>query len=101
MAIGKVLLANFNNYEALVNTGNGQYTASSNSGPASLQVIGGPSYNENLKLESTRIISSTLEFSNVDVGGELTKMIAYQRGLQGSARVVTVADELMQVLLQL
>ncbi len=101
MAIGKILLSNFNNLEALVNTGNGQYRASSNSGSASLQVIGGPSSNPNLKLESTRIISSTLEFSNVDVGNELTKMISYQRGLQGSARVVTVADELMQVLLQL
>lgn len=101
MAIGKILLSNFNNLEALVNTGNGQYRTSSNSGPASLQVIAGPSSNPNLNLNSTRIISGTLEFSNVDVANELTKMIAYQRGLQGSARVVTVADELMQVLLQL
>ncbi|MCH2226244.1 MAG: flagellar hook-basal body complex protein [Candidatus Caenarcaniphilales bacterium] len=101
MAIGQILMSNFNNYEGLVNKGEGLYVTSSNSGAASLQLLGGVSQNPNLALEQTRMISSTLEFSNVDVGAELTKMVAYQRGLQGSARVVTVADELMQVLLQL
>jgi len=101
MEIARILVGNFTNYEGLINNGAGYYSPSVNSGEAAIQVIGGPSTNENLHLESTQIISNTLEYSNVDIAQEMTKMIAYQRGLQGSARVVTVADELLQALMNL
>jgi flagellar hook protein FlgE len=101
MEIARLLVANFTNYEGLINNGAGYYSPSANSGEAAIQVIGGPISNENLHLESTQIISNTLEYSNVDIAQEMTKMIAYQRGLQGSARVVTVADELLQALMNL
>jgi flagellar hook protein FlgE len=101
MEIARLLVGNFTNYDGLINNGAGYYSSSANSGEAAIQVIGGPSTNENLHLESTQIISNTLEYSNVDLAQEMTKMIVYQRGLQGSARVVTVADELLQALLNL
>jgi flagellar hook protein FlgE len=101
MEIARILVGNFTNYDGLINNGAGYYSPSAISGEAAIQVIGGPSTNENLHLESTQIISNTLEYSNVDIAQEMTKMIAYQRGLQGSARVVTVADELLQALMNL
>jgi flagellar hook protein FlgE len=101
MEIARLLVGNFRNYDGLINNGSGYYSPSANSGEAAIQVMGGPSRDENLKLEATQIISNTLEYSNVDIAQEMTKMIAYQRGLQGSARVVTVADELLQVLMNL
>ena len=101
MEIARILVGNFTNYDGLINNGAGYYSPSANSGEAAIQVIGGPSTNENLHLETTQIVSNTLEYSNVDIAQEMTKMIAYQRGLQGSARVVTVADELLQALLNL
>jgi flagellar hook protein FlgE len=101
MEIARILVGNFTNYDGLINNGAGYYSPSANSGEAAIQVIGGPSTNENLSLEATQIISNTLEYSNVDIAQEMTKMIAYQRGLQGSARVVTVADELLQALMNL
>jgi flagellar hook protein FlgE len=101
MEIARILVGNFTNYDGLINNGGGYYSPSANSGEAAIQVIGGPSTNKNLHLESTQIISNTLEYSNVDLAQEMTKMIVYQRGLQGSARVVTVADELLQTLMQL
>jgi flagellar hook-associated protein FlgK len=101
MEIARILVGNFTNYDGLINNGSGYYSPSANSGEAAIQVIGGPSTNENLSLEATQIISNTLEYSNVDLAQEMTKMIAYQRGLQGSARVVTVADELLQALMNL
>jgi flagellar hook protein FlgE len=101
MEIARILIANFKNYDGLINKGGGYYTPSANSGEPAIQVIDGPTTDENLKLESTQIISNTLEYSNVDISQEMTKMIAYQRGLQGSARVITVADELLQTLMNL
>ena len=101
MEIARILVGNFTNYDGLINNGACYYSPSANSGEAAIQVIGGPSTNENLSLEATQIISNTLEYSNVDIAQEMTKMIAYQRGLQGSARVVTVADELLQALMNL
>ena len=101
MEIARLLVGNFRNYDGLINNGAGYYSPSPNSGEAAIQVIGGPSSDPNLGLEATQIISNTLEYSNVDIAQEMTKMIAYQRGLQGSARVVTVADELLQTLMGL
>jgi len=101
MEIARIVLADFQNLDGLINNGRGYYSPSANSGQPALQVIGGPSTNENLKLGTTQVISNTLEYSNVDLADEMTHMIACQRGLQGSARVVTVANELLGTLMQM
>lgn len=101
MEIARIVLANFQNLDGLINNGRGYYSPSANSGQAALQVIGGPSTNENLKLGTTQVLSNTLEYSNVDLADEMTHMIAYQRGLQGNARVITVANELLGTLMQM
>lgn len=48
-----------------------------------------------------RVLSNTLELSNVDLAEEFIKMISAQRGFQANSRVVTTADDLMQELVNL
>ena len=43
----------------------------------------------------------TLEMSNVDLSNEFTDMIITQRGYQANARVITVADSLLEELVNL
>jgi flagellar hook protein FlgE len=47
------------------------------------------------------IYSGALEGSNVDISEEFTNMIITQRGFQASARVITLADELLTELINL
>lgn len=48
-----------------------------------------------------RVISNSLELSNVDLAEEFVRMITAQRGFQANSRIVTTTDELMQELVNL
>jgi len=48
-----------------------------------------------------RVLSNTLELSNVDLGENFIDMIAAQRGFQANSRVITTSDELLQELVNL
>lgn len=48
-----------------------------------------------------RVLSGTLEASNVDLSQEFTDLITTQRGYQANARIVTTSDEMLQELLNL
>ena len=86
--VGQLVLAQFRNVDALTAQGGGLFTESSNSGEARL---GAPEDSGQGKL-----ISSSLELSNVDLATELTRVITYQRGYQASARMITTADQILQ-----
>jgi flagellar hook protein FlgE len=101
MVIGRVLIANFRNYDGLVAKGSSLYTESPNSGVASLAMLGGPSDKAAPVVDSTRIISGALEMGNVDIAEEFSDMIAYQRGLQASARTISISDEILQSILNI
>ena len=47
------------------------------------------------------IVSGTLEGSNVDVAEEFIRLIEAQRAFQGSARVVTTANDVLTELLNI
>jgi flagellar hook protein FlgE len=47
------------------------------------------------------IISGALEMSNVDLAKEFTDMIVAQRGFQANSRIITVADEMLQELVNI
>jgi len=47
------------------------------------------------------IQTSALEYSNVNVAREMTKLIMYQRAMQLNARVITTADTILQEAAQL
>ena len=48
-----------------------------------------------------RILSGSLELSNVDLGEEFIDMISAQRGFQANSRVITTTDDLLQELVNL
>jgi flagellar hook protein FlgE len=101
MVIGRVLIANFRNYDGMVAKGSSLYTESPNSGIASLAMLGGPSDKSAPVVDSTQIISGALEMGNVDIAEEFSDMIAYQRGLQASARTISISDEILQSILNI
>ena len=101
MIIGRVLIANFRNYDGLVAKGSSLYTESPNSGVASLAMLGGPSDKSAPVVDSTKIVSGALEMGNVDIAEEFSDMIAYQRGLQASARTISISDEILQSILNI
>jgi flagellar hook protein FlgE len=47
------------------------------------------------------LASGSLEMSNVDLASEFTTMITAQRGYEANSRVITIADDLLQKLVQL
>lgn len=101
MIIGRVMLANFRNYDGLLAKGGSLYTESPNSGVASIALLGGPSDKSAPVVDSTQIVSGGLEMGNVDIAEEFSDMIAFQRGLQASARTISISDEILQSILNI
>ncbi len=48
-----------------------------------------------------RVLSSSLELSNVDLAEEFIKMITAQRGFQANSRIITTTDDLLQEVVNL
>jgi flagellar hook protein FlgE len=91
--IGQVALARFTDPSSLRRLGGNLYAETNESGQA---IVGKP---DNSGLG--RVLSSSLELSNVDLATEFVKMISAQRAFQANSRVITTTDELMQELVNL
>ncbi len=91
--VGQVVLAKFNAPTGLTKMGRNLYAESFDSG----QPVVGAANTSGLG----RVLSNTLEQSNVDLAMEFVKMISYQRGFQANSKIITVTDELMQVTVNL
>ncbi len=91
--IGQLILATFNNEEALVRAGSNNYTETLESGPS---VIANPG-----AAGKGTIVASTLEQSNVDLANELIKMVIIQRGFQANSRTISTVNELLSQLVTL
>ena len=48
-----------------------------------------------------RVLSNSLELSNVDLGESFIDMIAAQRGFQANSRVIITTDEILQEIVNL
>lgn len=91
--LAQLALARFPDPLGLVRTGKNAFAESGTSG----QPLVGPATSAGLG----RILSNTLELSNVDLGEEFIDMIAAQRGFQANSRVITTSDEMLQDLVNL
>ncbi|MDR2864609.1 MAG: flagellar hook protein FlgE [Spirochaetaceae bacterium] len=91
--IGQIALATFTNQGGLEKYGDTAFVVSNNSGTANI----GPSGIAG----KGKIISGTLEMSNVDMADAFTDMIVTQRGFQANSRTIQTADQLLQELLTL
>ena len=87
-AIGQIALARFAAPTELDKLGKNLYGATFDSGTPIVGMAGTSGLG--------RVLSNSLEMSNVDLAEQFVKMIAYQRGFQANTRVITTSDELMQ-----
>jgi flagellar hook protein FlgE len=91
--LAQVALARFPDPVGLIRMGKNTFAESGTSGQP---LIGVP---ESAGLG--RVLSNSLELSNVDLGESFIEMIAAQRGFQANSRVITTSDEILQELVNL
>ncbi len=91
--IGQMALGRFLDPGSLSKLGRNMFAETYDSGPA---VIGAPE-----ESGIGRLLSNTLELSNVDLAQEFVKMIAAQRAFQANSKIITTTDEMMQELVNL
>lgn len=91
--IGRIDLATFANPQGLMQSGNTYFTPTPNSGTINYCQPGTDG--------AGKIVSGSLELSNVDLSREFADMITTQRGFQASSRLITVSDEMLNELVNL
>ena len=89
--LGQVMLAQFANQQGLVADGNGAYTVGGNSGP--------PNLTKPNSSGSGSLQTGAIEQSNTDIGSSLVNLITVSTNYQGDARVISIADQLINSLL--
>ena len=91
--LAQVVLAKFENPEALFKTGNNRLKESSDSGQAA---IGQPK-----RSGRGGLFAKSLERSTVDLAAEFVQLIQGQRNFQANAKTITTTDELLNEVIQL
>jgi len=91
--LGQMALASFKNPGGLEKAGENTYIVSNNSGLANVgtTLTGGRG----------KVISGTLEMSNVDLAEQFTDMIVTQRGFQANSKTIQTSDQMLQELMTL
>jgi flagellar hook protein FlgE len=87
----QLALADFDNLQALQQLGRGLFHAQT----TQQALIGAPGKNA-----FGKITAGSVESSNIDLSTQFTDMIVVQRGYQASSQVLTVANEMLQQLLE-
>jgi flagellar hook protein FlgE len=90
--VGQITVAVIDNNDALVAEGNSYYSAGNNAGDITYAVAG---------VNSGSLVTGGLEMSNVDLAKEFSDMIITQRGFQANSKIISVADEMLQELVNL
>ena len=97
---GRVLMQNFSDPNALTREGKNLFSGIGSAGP-----MGGTALTSTNNVAGTnglgRIEVGTLELSNVDLGQEFADMIVTQRSFQAGSRVITVADSMLEEVINL
>ena len=91
--LGQVTLADFSNPQGLRQLGDTAWAESFSSG---VPLVGTPGAGSLGQLQS-----GALETSNVDLTGQLVKMITAQRNFQANAQVITTADAVTQTVINI
>lgn len=92
-AIAQLAVATFPNQDGLMKVGNGNYVATASSGIPNIGVAG--------QNGAGNIIGGAQEGSNVDLSVEFVDLMLYQRGFQGNTKVIKVADEILNDIVNL
>lgn len=98
--IGCIALGYVDNPSGLTHMGGPYYQAGGNSGtlrPGSCGgvVTDGNGQNDTLVNFASKMVTGTLEMSNVDISNEFADLITTQRGFQANTKIITVTDEML------
>lgn len=93
VTVGKIALAHFVNPSGLTQEGDSYYKVSNNSGSATYAAPGDSS--------TGSLVSGALESSNVDLANEFSNMITTERGYQANSKIITVADSMLETLVNM
>jgi flagellar hook protein FlgE len=93
MVLGQIVLANFNDPNGLVNLGNNQFEATTESGVAQISTPGSTNHGS--------LEGGALEESNVDLTNQLVDLITAQRNYQANAQTIKTQQTVDQTLLQM
>lgn len=91
--VGKIALAYFTNPAGLSQEGGSYYAETLNSGEAAVASPGDGS--------TGSLVTGALESSNVDLANEFSNMIVYERGYQANSKIITVADTMLETLVNM
>ena len=91
--LAQVSLCVFTNAGGLVRVGDTLFSLSNNSGNPSIGTAGTGGRGA--------LSSATLEMSNIDLADQFSKMIITQRGFQSNSKIITVSDEMLEILANL
>jgi flagellar hook protein FlgE len=91
--LAQVALSRFPDPISLIRTGKNTFAQSGNSGQP---ITGAPN-----SAGMGKVVASSLELSNVDLGQSFIDMITAQRGFQANSRVISTTDEILQDLVNL
>ncbi len=91
--LAQVATATFTNPGGLNRSGGSLFVESGNSGFPSIGTSGTGSRGD--------IQAGTLEMSNIDLADQFSKMIITQRGFQSNSKIITVSDEMLEILANL
>ena len=91
--IGQVALARFLDPASLSKLGDNLYAETPASGQA---IVAKPGTSG-----TGRVLSNTLELSNVDLATEFVRLISAQRAFQANSKMITASDQLMQDLINI
>lgn len=91
--IFKIPVASFNNANGLQSISGNVFRATDTSGAALLNVAGNGA--------AGKIAPSALEASNIDIATEFTSMIVTQQAYSASAKIITVADEMLDEVIRI
>ncbi|MCP8968851.1 flagellar hook protein FlgE [Ectobacillus ponti] len=92
-AAAQLAVATFPNEKGLVKTGSGNYIE----GPAA----GAVAYGVSGQNGAGQVRGGATEGSNVDLSTEFVDLMVYQRGFQGNSKVIKVADDVMNDIVNL
>ena len=88
----QIAVAQFTNTGGLTKVSSTVYQESNNSGQANIKRVTD---------FGVDVISSALEMSNVELATEFSEMIITQRGFQANSKMTTVADEMLETLINM
>ena len=91
-AEAQIAIAQFTNAAGLMKVGTTIYQESNNSGQANVRTV---------DTFGLTVTASALEMSNVDLASEFADMIITQRGFQANSKMTTVADEMLETVVNM